>query len=337
MKRNIFNLLMKIKAEVLSSFHQSRKETISTDLQSIASAEDASPILDAMAILPEQELAIPIKSGARPANLIPEIRYFETQDGERSRKLAYMVSGNLDAKNILLCLPGLLETKSSFLVLHSYFLDFEDCMVMSVDFSGRGDSDNVVDQGVYRMSLYLADISMLIQEILFSGKGRSRKLTILGTSMGGVLAMYLTQIFKKRITEIILNDIALTVNWTSLYALYKSMKNELGFMEARELAKELSVDEKAIADVQLPGHFDLSYRADIWGMNFHEALEGYAGKVGLIYGGKSKICTKQRVEEAQIYIPNIKMLEISDSGHPVPFNLQVCEFVHSEMGLFGGL
>ena len=151
--------------------------------------------------------------------------------------------------------------------------------------------------------------------------------------MGGVLAMYLTQIFGKKIYGIILNDIALTVNWTSLYALYKSMKNELGFREVRELAKDLSVDEMAISDVQLPGHFDLSYEADIWGMNFHEALEGYKGKVGLIYGSDSKICTKQRVEGAKNFIPHIQTLEVLGAAHPAPFNLLVCDFIQTQMGV----
>jgi pimeloyl-ACP methyl ester carboxylesterase len=151
--------------------------------------------------------------------------------------------------------------------------------------------------------------------------------------MGGVLAMYLTQSLGKRISEIILNDIALTVNWTALYSLYKSMKNEVGFKEVKQLAKDLRVDERAFADVQLPGHFDLSYKADVWGMNFHEAMEGYKGKVALIYGADSKICTRQRVRSAKAAIPGLITLEIEDAGHPVPFTPQVCEFIQLQMKL----
>lgn len=263
----------------------------------------------------------------------PETRYFEILDGDKSRKLAYTISGDLNAENVLLCLPGLLETKKTFLVIHSYFLKFQNCKVISVDFSGRGESDYLDPVGVYTMSLYLSDISQLIRGIILPDEKVQSKLTILGTSMGGVLAMYLTQTFGKKIYEIILNDIALTVNWTSLYSLYKSMKNEIGFREAQQLAKDLKVDERAISDVQLPGHFDLSYRADIWGMNFHEALESYKGKVGLIYGEASKICTQQRVEEAKSVIPKLSTLEVAGSGHPAPFNLAVCGFIQSEMGI----
>ena len=262
-----------------------------------------------------------------------ETRYFEIQDNGKSRKIAYTISGTVDAENILLCLPGLLETKNTFLVTHQYFLTIPNCKVISIDFSGRGESDHLDSADIYKMSLYLADISHLIRGIVLTNDQARLRLTILGTSMGGVLAMYLTQIFGKKIYEIILNDIALTVNWTSLYALYKSMRNDLGFREVRQLAKDLRVDERVISDVQLPGHFDLSYRADIWGMNFHEALEDYKGKVGLIYGGKSKICTQQRVEEAKTIIPRLSTFEISDSGHPVPFTPLVCNFIQSEMSL----
>lgn len=271
-----------------------------------------------------------LKSKIDPTLL--ETRYFEIVDKGCIRKLAYSISGNMDAEKVLLCLPGLLETKESFYVLHAHLLRFEDCKVVSVDFPGRGDSESIALSQNYTMSLYLSDMQSLIK-LLLSNHSSSTQFTILGTSMGGVLAMYLTQSLGKRISEIILNDIALTVNWTALYALYKSMKNEVGFKEVKQLAKDLRVDEKAFADVQLPGHFDLSYKADVWGMNFHEAMEGYKGRVALIYGADSKICTHQRVRSAKFAIPNLITFEVEDAGHPVPFTPQVCEFIQLQMKL----
>lgn len=324
---------MEIKAEVIKSMQPLNKHlttAVAEDGQetAISTCEPATEFVP----LENNPAATPLVS-SRAVSTPSETRYFQIQDEEHPRKIAYTVTGDMNAENILICLPGLLETKASFLVIHAYFLKFENCEVISIDFSGRGESDYIDDHGAYKMSLYLSDISQLIQgAVLTEGKARQR-ITVLGTSMGGVLAMYLTQIFGKKIYGIILNDIALTVNWTSLYALYKSMKNDLGFREARELAEDLSVDEKAISDVQLPGHFDLSYQADVWGMNFHEALEDFKGKVGLIYGGESKICTKQRVEGAKSFIPHIQTLEVPNAGHPAPFNLLVCDFIQSQMDI----
>jgi len=333
MKRIIIDLLRRLKADFFEQ-HQSSGVSEQVSLRPSDEYRDVEslepPLISAPSDDSPRKRNIVVKGVASTA---PETRYFEIPDGDKPRKIAYTISGDMDAENILLCLPGLLETKKTFLVIHAYFLKFQNCKVISIDLSGRGESDHLDDIDVYKMSSYLSDISQLIRGIILANDKVQPKLTILGTSMGGVLAMYLTQIFGKKIYEIILNDIALTVNWTSLYALYKSMKNELGFREVRQLAEDLKVDERAISDVQLPGHFDLSYRADVWGMNFHEALEGYKGKVGLIYGGQSKICTQQRVEEAKSIIPKLSTFEVADSGHPAPFNLLVCGFIQSEMGV----
>lgn len=333
MKKKIFDVLMGLKTDVIRSIHQPISQHASIRKAGYSGGVD---VLDdeLETLTPPKNIPIgPSALVAKAVSVRPETRFFLIKDGEAQRKIAYTVSGDMDAKNILLCLPGLLETKASFMVIHAYFLKFNNCKIISIDFSGRGESDNIADQEDYKMSLYLSDISRLVKELILVNGRSPQRLTVLGTSMGGVLAMYLTQIFGKKIYGIILNDIALTVNWTSLYSLYKSMKNDLGFREVRELAKELTVDERAIADVQLPGHFDLSYQADVWGMNFHEALEGYRGKVGLIYGSESKICTKQRVDEAKTFMPHLQTLEVLGAGHPAPFNLLVCEFIQAEMGV----
>jgi len=261
----------------------------------------------------------------------PQTHYFQ-RDGD-ARRIAYTVSGDRNAEKTLLCLPGLLETKNSFELVHDYFLSIEHCEVISVDFSGRGQSDSIDDEDDYKMSLYLNDIKHFINENILAAPGSEKKITVLGTSMGGVLAMYLTQYNAKAIHGIILNDIALTVNWTALYSLYKSMKNQTGFKGIRELASDLRVDEQVISDVQQPSHFDLPYKADVWGMNFHEALEGYRGKIALIYGDQSKICTKHRILEAKAHIPRLETYAVAGAGHPAPLNQAVCHFIQNQMGL----
>lgn len=330
MKKKIFNLLMEAKAEVINWIRPPNKYFTATVAQ--VAQENTAPIATKFIPVESNLEALPLVP-IGVLSISPETRYFQIQDEQHPRKIAYTVSGDMNAENILVCLPGLLETRTSFLGIHTYFLNFENYKVISVDFSGRGESDYIDQYGAYKMSLYLSDVSELIQGAVLTETRAHQRLTILGTSMGGVLAMYLTKIFDKKINAIVLNDIALTVNWTALYTLYKSMKNELGFKEVRELAKELSVDEKAIADVQLPGHFDLSYRANVWGMNFYEALEGFKGRVGLVYGGESKICTEQRVQEIKAFAPRLNTFEVLNAGHPVPFDDLVCDFIHSQMSL----
>jgi pimeloyl-ACP methyl ester carboxylesterase len=330
------NLLFQIIQNLLNG----HKKEVNYELeQVIPSINEHLPV-----IVSSQLEELPVDSAPKPLDSIPDPRwfpelprteFFKITSGGTTRKIAYTISGNMDANKVLLCLPGLLETKASFTILHAYFLRFSECKVISIDFSGRGESDALSLQEQYKMSVYLSDVGQFIESLIFQKNAQPVQLTILGTSMGGVLAMYLAQRYQDQIAEIILNDIALTVNWTSLFSLYKSMHHEIGYAEVRDLARELSVDQRAIAEVQLPTHFDLSYRADVWGMNFHNVLKHYKGKVGLIYGGKSKICTQRRVKEAKISIPRLMTCEVQEAGHPAPFDLKVCEFIQDEMDIKG--
>jgi pimeloyl-ACP methyl ester carboxylesterase len=337
MKRKLYDSLVDLRltvSKVLGFTQELKQTTPVTTVNEFGFAHDVSHRpREVLELTPKEEFIKPnVLLKSKIDLTLPETRYFDIADEGGNRKLAYCISGNMNAEKVLLCLPGLLETKDSFSDLHAHFLRFEDCKVVSVDFPGRGDSESIALSQNYTMSLYLSDIQSLIK-MLLSNRPSSTQFTILGTSMGGVLAMYLTQSLGKRISSIILNDIALTVNWTALYSLYKSMKNEVGFKEVKQLAKDLRVDERAFADVQLPGHFDLSYKADVWGMNFHEAMEGYKGKVALIYGADSKVCTRQRVGSARAVIPGLLTLEVENAGHPVPFTPQVCEFIQLQMKL----
>lgn len=322
MKKKLYDSLTELRSMVFSALGYAPNSFKSSSVTPVENLSLTHELSQPQEVLSQSSISI----------ISPETRYLNIENETGNRKLAYTISGNANAAKILLCLPGLLETKASFEDLHAYFLQFEDCKVISVDFPGRGDSESLNESDNYKMSLYLSDIKSLMEALLADSSAGAR-FTVLGTSMGGVLAMYLTQFFAKKISEVILNDIALTVNWTALYSLYKAMKNEVGFKEIKQLADELGVDERAIADVQLPGHFDLDYRADVWGMNFHEAMEGFGGRVALIYGSESKVCTQQRVSAAKAAIPGLVSLEIQGVGHPVPFTLEVCEFIQIQMKL----
>lgn len=63
------------------------------------------------------------------------------------------------------------------MIIHAYFVKFKNCKVISVDFSGRGESDYIKEYGDYKMSLYLSDISKLIQGAILN-EGRSKKILL---------------------------------------------------------------------------------------------------------------------------------------------------------------
>jgi len=71
------------------------------------------------------------------------------------------------------------------------------------------------------MSVYLADIEVFLAESVFTKKPVTRKkFFLVGTSMGGILAMQLAKKLGKKIHGLILNDVSLSLYWSSLYGLY---------------------------------------------------------------------------------------------------------------------
>ena len=246
---------------------------------------------------------------------------------ERGGRLAYTEAGFRDSAQVLLCLPGLLETRSSFEKLLHFVSHSPELRVIAVDYCGRGGSDALsMDRG-YSMSLYLADIEEFIRREVFQAGQPKPKLDVIGTSMGGILGMYLASNPSNGVTGLFLNDIGLSLTWMSIFGLYEGMKVSGRVPDANQLASRLGVTEGVVRDVQSPHHFDLPHRKDWKGMNFGHILGDFEGPVRLIYGSQSAVCLPQQVNDFAQKYPEANLLRAEGASHPVPFTDAVCEFV----------
>ena len=254
------------------------------------------------------------------------------QTDRGSRKLAYSVSGDLGAEKIFLCLPGLLETRVNFEPLLAVAHTHENCCWISMDYCGRGDSDPLDAKTNYTMSVYLADIEFFLAESVFKIKPTAkRRLFLVGTSMGGILAMQLAKKLGKKIHGLILNDVSLSLYWSSLYGLYAQFdkaKNEQGFG-----ALALGVEPRAIKDVQSPAHFDLHYEFDLLGMHFHHLLKGFDGAILLVHNSHSSLCPTEIAHQSKRYVPQVEIFTVRGQSHPVDWSSEVCEWITRAVGL----
>ncbi len=251
----------------------------------------------------------------------------------RGGRLAYTEAGFRDSAQVLLCLPGLLETRSSFEKLLLFVSDSPELRVIAVDYCGRGGSDALsMDRG-YSMSLYLADIEEFIRREVFQAGLPKPKLDVIGTSMGGILGMYLASNPSNGVAGLFLNDIGLSLNWMSIFGLYEGMKVSGRVPDANQLASRLGVTEGVVRDVQSPHHFDLPHRKDWRGMNFGHTLSEFKGPVHLIYGSQSAVCLPQQVHDFAQKYPGTNLLRVEGASHPVPFTDAVCEFVLQALNL----
>ena len=250
-----------------------------------------------------------------------------------SRHLAYSSVGDAHSPHVLLCLPGLLETRATFDPLLQAAEGVYGLRVISLDLCGRGDSSPLPGDTGYTMQVYLEDIVHFIRSELMPDGKPVPHIEVLGTSMGGILGMYLAHDVHNHISGLFFNDIGLDLPWMSIYGLYDGMKKAGRLPTPEEMATQFNVSIGAVLAVQSPSHFDLPYRKDWKGMQFGHLLNGFKGPVRLMHGSNSGVCTSQQVKALQREFPKAQVLEVAGAAHPVPFNAAVNQFVLQSLNL----
>jgi pimeloyl-ACP methyl ester carboxylesterase len=243
------------------------------------------------------------------------------------RRLAYSQVGDADSPRVLVCLPGLLETRATFDALLQAASGLHGLRVISIDHCGRGDSDRLPGDKGYCMSVYLDDtVQFLRQEVMREGHPMPH-IELLGTSMGGILAMYLAHEKHTHIAGLFFNDIGLNLNWMSIYGLSDGLKVDGRLPEPADLAVQLNVSVGAVMAVSSPSHFDLPYRKDWKGMQFGHLLNHFKGSVRLVYGSESGVCLSEQVSQLEREFPKAEVLEVAGAKHPVSFTEVVNHFI----------
>ncbi len=98
----------------------------------------------------------------------------------------------------LLCLPGLTRNTRDFDFLKPHMTS---CRMIAMDYRGRGQSDHARDFHSYSVPQEAQDVIALLDHLGLD------KVTILGTSRGGLIAMALAAGYPDRLAAVILNDV----------------------------------------------------------------------------------------------------------------------------------
>lgn len=118
--------------------------------------------------------------------------HFRTSDGLR---LYFEDTGTGQP---LLCLPGLTRNTRDFDFLKP---QMTSCRMIAMDYRGRGQSDHASDFHSYSVPQEAQDVIALLDHLGLE------KVTILGTSRGGLIAMALAAMYPNRLAGVILNDV----------------------------------------------------------------------------------------------------------------------------------
>jgi pimeloyl-ACP methyl ester carboxylesterase len=250
------------------------------------------------------------------------------------RSIAFREFGDPQGSTILLCIPGILETQNSFDRLVTYVEHHQGCRLITVDLCGRGSSDWLNKGESYKMSVYLDDLRQLITHIHATHKRQVRKLHILGTSMGGILAMNLASDKMLRVKGLILNDVALSISWSGLYKLFGKFDTATSTAKVKKLSKANKIDPKLLEHIKMPRHIDISYRFNLRGINFYKSISDFDGPILLLRGEHSDLCSIIDQIELKQLIKNSRAVEVEGEAHPVSFKpsvlLEIANFLDLE-------
>lgn len=254
-------------------------------------------------------------------------RHHVEVDGRHVSMRSY---GALSASRVILCLPGLLETQKVFTPLHSLADRDRDCLIVTMDYCGRGESGPLPSGARYRMSSYVMDAMAVLSTVRRWLGGGLRQTSLLGHSMGGLIAMQIAKDPEARISSLILNDIGTTLEWWGIYAVLARIR---GHPRISEIATELDVQPEVLRDVLNPLHLDLPYESDLWGVRFERLVASFDGVVGLLHSQCSPVCNGTVAALTKSVIPQLEICAVDGDTHPVPWNEPTIEWLARVIGL----
>ncbi|MEX6723759.1 alpha/beta fold hydrolase [Parapedomonas caeni] len=260
-----------------------------------------------------------------------EDRYFWSRDGLR---LHYRDYAGPDDRPTVLCIPGLTRNARDFEGVAGALAG--SWRVWCLDLRGRGDSGYAKDPLTYTPLVYLQDIEALLAE------AGARKLVVIGTSLGGIMAMLMAGTLNQHLAGVLLNDIGPEIDEAGL-ARIRGYVGKTGpwptWMHAawamRELAADIYPDftmedwlrmAKRACYLQPNGRIAVDYDPDIAtpfkmpsgavAMDLWPAFDALAGlPVAVVRGATSDILSAATCAGMRQRRPDLMLTEIPRVGH----------------------
>jgi NAD(P)-dependent dehydrogenase (short-subunit alcohol dehydrogenase family) len=266
------------------------------------------------------------------SKLFRQVGRFPVPNDPSGRCLAYSASGCVPCEDLVVCLPGLLETREAFEPLLGMAGNWGRCLVVALDYCGRGGSDALPLETAYRASVYLDDVRALLAHLDELGIQPLRT-SLVGSSMGGWIALHTALRSEPPIHCVVLNDVGARIDWSSLNGLITELSAGVTTLGLAAFAQTLQVDPRAVTAAQSTGHWDLPTEVDLWGMRFDELLSGVESKLALVFSQHSLMCTAENAERVRAVRPDIRLRCVKGSAHPAPWTPETLDWLARSLGL----
>ena len=233
----------------------------------------------------------------------------------------------------LLCLPGLTRNARDFEGVAQRLAGRR--RVIAVDLRGRGESDRAIDPLTYVPPVYLQDVGALIAEHCV------RPVVLVGTSLGGLIAILLSLTARPSLAGVLLNDVGPEIDAQGLTRIISYVGRAERFASWDEAARQIAAnhdgafpdythadwlvwahrtcrdDGEAIVfdyDPAIAEPFKLPQPEpafDLWPA--FETLEGLPAL--LVRGERSDILTAETASEMVRRVPTMELVTIPRIGH----------------------
>ena len=257
--------------------------------------------------------------------------WFDSHDGLRLYSRVY-ASAAADAA-VVLCLHGLMRNSRDFGELAAHLAARHRVIVP--DMRGRGLSARDPNFNNYQIPVYLQDVLTLL-----AGLGAAR-VTIIGTSMGGLMAMLLAATQPGLVSRIVLNDVGPEVDPRGLERIRGYAGRAAPVRSWAEAAAQVRADYGAawpdLSDARWDEIARLSYRANAQGVPEVDAdplireplrdtsraapdlwpLWGALARVPIlaIRGAHSDVLSAATLQRMQRGKPDLEVLTVANRGH----------------------
>ena len=245
-------------------------------------------------------------------------------------KTGYLAWG--DASNpLLICLGGVANTAHRFNLLSMALKD--NYYIICPDWVGRGNSGWMRDQGDYGFDTYVEQIRQLMVHL------GSRPATLLGSSLGGSVAIELALSWPEQIKRLILNDVGPYIPASRRTRRAEVLARHYVFMSASEILRKTGVSQKNDGRVPdrmrilisheqtswCPANGGRIYRYDIRAMQEYQRQavnnvdqwsqwNGLSCPVLLIHGMQSDVLQPATIKHMQDK-DTVTVMHIPDTGH----------------------
>jgi len=262
-----------------------------------------------------------------------EDRYFQSSDGQRLYFRDYAAS-LANHPTPVLCLPGLTRNSKDFETLANVLAN--ERRVISPDLRGRGLSEYDCDWRNYHPAQYMADILLLLEQLEVS------RVVIVGTSLGGWMAMLMSHERPEAVTGVVLNDIGPEANAEGL----ARVVNTTGTLETVDRFSDAIQQTRSCYEIAFPdwsdeqwhrytqstyrersdGKFDLDYDRNI-GRAAREGVSGIRQEPWqmfdslskkpalLLHGTLSDILTDDIIVKMRDHKPDLRVATVPNRGH----------------------